>query len=546
MAAGDTALWLHNKLGSTDDLWSGKTICSQLSQDKLQNIHSCFHTLQPHVKAKLMLSFLHIPRRNVDLWKSQLEEILMAAIHDTDQWVSMVGEILRTYPATGALNLELEDNNGTFAEVLSDLKKLVKRSVDLKMLPMECQFLNKTALVATTGQQPQPTKHFALKRKPKSATLRAELLQKSSEVAMNKKRNGSDYLPIKVRSFAKKMGDTTPIKGISAKNNTSGGFLSPNSIGRKSNLLGGSGTSIGGTPNRMNSLKKEGGIKLLEIGEQPLGPKEAKRRKRMAEIEALEQSKKDKEAEKAANTNSLSNDSVPYTPDYAAGLVAPTTSKVVGISITSTVSSSLPSTQTVSYVPATTTRIVNPAADSAVSSDTQTARDNLQQQLQQQLGQSQVRTTTVLPSIGQTFQQQMTTNQNVPSAGQPLQPIQTSPQNNVPQPPVGTQQQQQQQQPKKGLSLTREQMVEAQEMFKNSNKVTRPEKALILGFMAGSRENPCPQQGNILSIRLSEAREMVTMPDQTQKRMLVDTFFQMNYSTGEWKRVKKFREIEEG
>ena len=33
----------------------------------------------------------------------------------------------------------------------------------------------------------------------------------------------------------------------------------------------------------------------------------------------------------------------------------------------------------------------------------------------------------------------------------------------------------------------REQMIEAQEMFRTSNKVTRPEKALILGFMAGSR-----------------------------------------------------------
>lgn len=66
MASGDTALWLHNKLGSTDDLWSGKTICSQLSQNKLQSIHACFHTLQPHVKVKLMLSFLHIPRRNVE------------------------------------------------------------------------------------------------------------------------------------------------------------------------------------------------------------------------------------------------------------------------------------------------------------------------------------------------------------------------------------------------------------------------------------------------------------------------------------------------
>lgn len=50
----------------------------------------------------------------------------MMAIHDTDQWVSMIGEILRTYPATGALNLELEDNNGTFAEVLGDLKRLGK------------------------------------------------------------------------------------------------------------------------------------------------------------------------------------------------------------------------------------------------------------------------------------------------------------------------------------------------------------------------------------------------------------------------------------
>lgn len=30
-------------------------------------------------------------------------------------------------------------------------------------------------------------------------------------------------------------------------------------------------------------------------------------------------------------------------------------------------------------------------------------------------------------------------------------------------------------------------MLEAQEMFRTANKVTRPEKALILGFMAGSR-----------------------------------------------------------
>ena len=39
----------------------------------------------------------------------------------------------------------------------------------------------------------------------------------------------------------------------------------------------------------------------------------------------------------------------------------------------------------------------------------------------------------------------------------------------------------------KFVCAQREQMLEAQEMFRTANKVTRPEKALILGFMAGSR-----------------------------------------------------------
>ena len=66
---------------------------------------------------------------------------------------------------------------------------------------------------------------------------------------------------------------------------------------------------------------------------------------------------------------------------------------------------------------------------------------------------------------------------NVPSTGQPA---------NAPQQPA---------QVRKHLTLTKEQMFEAQEMFRTANKVTRPEKALILGFMAGSRENPCPHLG---------------------------------------------------
>jgi len=69
MAVGrdaDAAVWLHNKLGSTDDLWSGSSICSHMTRDRLLSIQECFQHLQPHVKVKLMLSFLHLPKRSIE------------------------------------------------------------------------------------------------------------------------------------------------------------------------------------------------------------------------------------------------------------------------------------------------------------------------------------------------------------------------------------------------------------------------------------------------------------------------------------------------
>ncbi|KAF0297522.1 Negative elongation factor A [Amphibalanus amphitrite] len=94
---------------------------------------------------------------------------------------------------------------------------------------------------------------------------------------------------------------------------------------------------------------------------------------------------------------------------------------------------------------------------------------------------------------------------------------------------------------RRGLTLTREQMLEAQEMFRTANKVTRPEKALILGFIAGSRDNPCPHLGNVVTIKLSEDPETLQPSEGAGLvPMVAETHFQMNYSTGEWKRIKKF------
>lgn len=56
-------------------------------------------------------------------------------------------------------------------------------------------------------------------------------------------------------------------------------------------------------------------------------------------------------------------------------------------------------------------------------------------------------------------------------------------------------------------------------------------------------DNPCPKLGNIVTVMLSENIEQVTQPDGTTVLMQVETHFQMNYTNGEWKRIKKNRRI---
>ena len=62
----DISLWLHNKLGTSSDTWSEGSICSQLNIEVLRNIKECFVELQTQVKLKLLLSFFHLPKRNVE------------------------------------------------------------------------------------------------------------------------------------------------------------------------------------------------------------------------------------------------------------------------------------------------------------------------------------------------------------------------------------------------------------------------------------------------------------------------------------------------
>ena len=85
---------------------------------------------------------------------------------------------------SGQLNSDVsipETNRKIFSDLLTDLKKSLKKSSERRdiVLPLECHYLNKNAFLSVVGHQPQTTKHFSLRRKPKAAALRAELLNKS-------------------------------------------------------------------------------------------------------------------------------------------------------------------------------------------------------------------------------------------------------------------------------------------------------------------------------------------------------------------------------
>lgn len=51
-------------------------------------------------------------------------------------------------------------------------------------------------------------------------------------------------------------------------------------------------------------------------------------------------------------------------------------------------------------------------------------------------------------------------------------------------------------------------------------------------------ENPFPNQGPVITIKLSEHTETVKDTSQTQ---LVEMLFEMNYDTGHWRRLKRTR-----
>ncbi|XP_050553924.1 negative elongation factor A isoform X1 [Spodoptera frugiperda] len=549
----DTSLWLHNKLGTSNDSWTSGSICTQLNAEVLKNIKDCFPDLQTQVKLKLLLSFFHIPRRNVEEWRNELEEIIEVAAVDSDLWVAMLAETLKTFPSAGTLNTEIAEFDETrpiFSDMISELRRALAKHSDLGLLPLECLYLNKNALVSVVGQQPNPVKHFTLKRKPKSVALRTELLTKATEVQANQKKAQAPTVPVRSRGMPRKMTDTTPLKGLPSR----------------------FGGARGGTWRGAARPPPRAGIKLLDITEQPATHAQIKKRRK------LEMEEGAKKAAAAAppsppppdyakglsnltgpkpdeNTNAAPSSSppepaapappaappaaTPATPDTPPPLASPllvhgSNAKPIVIGqqpklLIAGPAGGKPLLLSTQNLLNTSTVILQPGGKAVLLQNIKPMTQTVVQQAAR----------SVVPAV---HTQPPLQHQIAQPAPAPVQPAAVVPAAPAAAPLAATQSQPLL--PRRGLSLTREQMLEAQDMFRNANRVTRPEKALILGFMAGSRDNPCPNLGNIVTIKLSENIENVLQSDDTYLTMLSEMHFQMNYNNGQWTRLKKYRHID--
>lgn len=64
--------------------------------------------------------------------KGALTEIVQLATLDSDPWVLMVADILKSFPDTGSLNLDLEEQNPNVQDILGELRE--KGKCLLKMI----------------------------------------------------------------------------------------------------------------------------------------------------------------------------------------------------------------------------------------------------------------------------------------------------------------------------------------------------------------------------------------------------------------------------
>ncbi|VDD89209.1 unnamed protein product [Enterobius vermicularis] len=481
----DLVKWLDNKLGDSNELWSGRQAASLLSREMLVELETCFQALESHVKLKIVLAIPHLSYRLMTMWRVPLQNLLALARRDADDWIETVADMYRDYPTRRSVNPVPSNPNSYFCKTLDELRRIIKKHSEegnLRLLPLDTAVVSQSAIKARYGiGEVEVRKHFNLKRRAKSSTLKADLL-KAAEQGVNPAKNQksgiiSSSFPIRIRSTARKPNNDLPMRGIPTVNTCklSGGFTNePRKFQRQ-------------------LAKREGGAKLIDIAEIPHALKKRKREQEAEEKARLKQEREETKkrllAEKA--------EKVTFKPGCV--LLSPSTSSPVSLTTSTVNSTAKPSSPSSSLASSTA-----PSTSGRIQQEEVAEKDL--PVVQEKPSYADVRER---PTMGYT--------ENVSTIAQTIS----------------------RQLEQRELTSRRQ----CDELLSSANALDAQGRRMVTAFMAGNKAHPFPQMGDIVTLKLSETYEDEIKPDGTCQRHRVETYFQMDYRTGEWKRLRKTKAL---
>jgi len=85
----------------------------------LISLYMCIVTIKGHFIVKYVILSLYL----IFQMKEALSEIIQLATVDSEPWVLMVADILKSFPETGSLNLDLEEQNPNVQDILGELRE---------------------------------------------------------------------------------------------------------------------------------------------------------------------------------------------------------------------------------------------------------------------------------------------------------------------------------------------------------------------------------------------------------------------------------------
>ncbi|KAI1726269.1 negative elongation factor A [Ditylenchus destructor] len=508
----DLVKWIENKLGDPNERWGGRQAAALLSREMVVELENCFQGLEPHVKLKIIQSISHLSPRLVEMWKEPLNNLLELARRDADDWVETIADMYRDFPNQGCIRCEPSNKESYFNKTLEELQRITKMRMEIqsvpRTLPPDHAILSHSAIKARFGYaEIELKKHFKQKVNQKAQQLLQDVKRASEQRKKEESKKASGPItsfPIKMRSTARKPNNQLPMKGIPTVNTVqqSAGFTNePRKF-------------------RRELSKREGGAMLIDIAELP-NPSGRKRRTDTASSQASTASsrrgkKMSDSDEMAVTPKSTVNSEFPIKrgkrkagaddensyPTSSNDYQCPTQGQVkMSEPIRFVKAGNRDDSEQTPHPFMSNTESVSDTADETATQE----NDYYTSNYGSGLGPS--------TSIDYAHEQQrqnaeneMSQTSNEASSGTP--------------------------------------MSQFDELLKSANKITPVAHNLIAAFLSGNKTNPLQSKlGTVVTLPLSETLEKSIDANGMDCFILAETFFQMDYGSGEWKRLRKSRTL---